>query len=118
MSDHYLYSTARKKVKEKKEFYSNVASWLSVSFFLFILNFIVTPDFVWAFFPFIGWGIGVFFHGLSVYSHAFRKDWEEKQINREIKRLKRRHPQYHEEEYLDLDDLKELRPRYRDSDFV
>ena len=118
MSEHTIRNYARKKVKEKKEFYSNFYSWISVSIFLFIINGLTSPQFIWAFFPFIGWGIGVFFHGLSVFSPRFNGDWEEKEITKEIKRLKERHGLYEDEEYLDLDDLKELRPRYKDSDFV
>jgi hypothetical protein len=117
MNEQYLYDKARRRVKEKKEFYSNFVSWIGVSIFLFSVNLITSPRFIWAFFPFIGWGIGVFFHGLSVFSPAFGKDWEEKEIHREMKRLNSG-ARDHDEEYLDLDDLKDLRPKYKDSDFV
>ena len=117
MDHHILYDRAKKKVKEKKEFYSNFSSWLAVSLFLFLINLLTSSEFLWAFFPFMGWGIGVFFHGLKVFSPRFNQDWEEIQIHQEMKRLNQRN-QYEDDEYLDLDDLKHLRPRYKDSDFV
>ena len=118
MDEHYLYNIARQRVKTKRDFYSNFTSWIVVSIFLFMLNFITSPGFTWAFFPFFGWGIGVFFHGLSVYSPAFRQDREENMIRREMMRLNRRNNDDDQEPFLELDDLKDLQPRYKDSDFV
>ena len=119
MSDPDYYRIAKEKVKKKKEFYSNLISWLIVSAFLFGLNLATSPEFIWAVFPFMGWGVGVFFHGLSVFSGpGFSRDWEEKEIQREMKRLKSRYGPEEEEDYLELDDMRQLSPKYKDSDFV
>ena len=119
MDELYQYERARKRVKKKKAFYMNLISWLSCSFFLFAVNLFTSPVFIWAFFPFIGWGIAVFFQGLSAFSApGFGREWEEKEMHREMKKLESRNRIDGDEEYLELDDLKELRPKYKDSDFV
>jgi hypothetical protein len=39
----------------------------------------------------MGWGIGVFFHGLGLYRRniLFSEDWEERKIKEEMEKMKR-----------------------------
>ena len=73
---------AKEKVKELKEFYTHCIVYICVISFLVILNLLVSPGYLWFIFPMIGWGIGVFFHGVSVFKteFLFGKKWEEQKI--------------------------------------
>ena len=50
--------------------------------FFFILNMMTSPDELWFYWPLLGWGIGVLFHGMKVFNYSpfFNKDWEERKI--------------------------------------
>lgn len=56
-----------------------------MSVFFILLN-LATSDYFWAIFPILGWGIGVAFHGIQI----FTNEWEDSEIDREYERLKRR----------------------------
>ncbi len=76
------YIKAVEKVEKIKEFYRNLITYLIfIPIFVFI-NLRFSPHFHWFYFPIVGWGIGVLFHGLEVYNYNFLlgKDWEEKKI--------------------------------------
>jgi hypothetical protein len=76
------YLKARKRVEEIKGFYGNLIAYVVVNIGLMVLNLLTSPNYLWFFWPMLGWGIGVFFHGLKVFNYMpfFRKDWEEKKI--------------------------------------
>ncbi len=75
------YAKAREHVKAIKEFYSNLMAYCIVIPFLWWLNF-RTTDFLWAFFPTIGWGFGVLAHGMEAYGYnpLWGKRWQERKI--------------------------------------
>ena len=52
--------------ERKREFKGHLASYLGVNLFLLLLNVLTSPGAWWFFYPLLGWGLGVFFHGLSV----------------------------------------------------
>lgn len=81
------YSKAKKRVKEIKEFYSNLASYCIVIPFLIFINLYTYPKFLWFFFPMLGWGIGLAFHAFSVFGYG--KDWEERKIKEIMDKDKR-----------------------------
>lgn len=58
-----------KKNKKLKGFFSNFASWLIISTFLFIINGITYKGHWWAIWPLLGWGLGVAFHAMSVFKY-------------------------------------------------
>ncbi|PKD20917.1 histidine kinase [Salegentibacter salinarum] len=76
------YLRAKKQVKAEREFYANLTSYLIIIPVLALFNYLTYRGFVWAIFPAIGWGIGVFFHGLSVFNYnlLLGKNWEERKI--------------------------------------
>ena len=76
------YVRAVEKVEKLKEFYQNIVSYCIVIPFLIFINFRVSPQFYWFWFPMIGWGIGIVFHGLDVYDYNpfLGKNWESKKI--------------------------------------
>ncbi|WP_299174170.1 2TM domain-containing protein [uncultured Allomuricauda sp.] len=75
------YLKAKERVKGIKEFYSNLTAYCIVIPFLWWLN-LRTTDFLWAFFPTLGWGFGVLAHGMEAfgYNPLWGKRWEERKI--------------------------------------
>lgn len=76
------YSQAKKRVEEIKGFYGNLISYIAVNIILMVINLLTSPQYLWFFWPMLGWGIGVFFHGMKVFNYMpfLGKDWEEKKI--------------------------------------
>lgn len=74
------YMNALNRVKKIKEFYGSLISYCVIIPILIIIN-TLTSDFQWFWFPLLGWGMGLIFHGFSVF--GFAKNWEENKI-REI----------------------------------
>lgn len=76
------------QVREIKGFYNHVITYIVVILGLFLLNFWLTPQFYWATFAAMGWGIGVILHGLSVFEafNLFGADWERKKIEKRLGR--------------------------------
>ena len=76
------YFKARKRVEEIKGFYGNLIAYIVVNIGLMVLNLLTSPGYLWFFWPMLGWGIGVLFHGMKVFNYMpfFGKDWEEKKI--------------------------------------
>lgn len=82
------YVRAVEKVEKLKEFYQNVVSYCIVIPFLVFVNLYTSPQFHWFWFPMIGWGIGVLFHGLDVYNYNpfLGSNWESKKIKELMER--------------------------------
>lgn len=76
------YLEAQKQVKELKGFYAHLLSFLMVMAFLIFINLTYTPKYLWFFWPFLGWGIGLLFHGLKAFNWFpfLSKEWEERKI--------------------------------------
>ncbi|MEO9511498.1 MAG: 2TM domain-containing protein [Flavobacteriaceae bacterium] len=75
------YLKAKERMKAIKDFYTNLITYCIVIPFLWWLN-LRTTDFLWAFFPTIGWGFGVIAHGMEAYGYnpLWGKRWEERKI--------------------------------------
>jgi hypothetical protein len=76
------YFKAKKRVEEIKGFYGNLIAYVVVNIGLLAINLLTSPNYLWFFWPLLGWGIGVFFHGMKVFNYMpfLGKDWEEKKI--------------------------------------
>ncbi len=102
--DEIKYKKAKKKVKEEKDFYTHLTVYIVINLALIIINLgvfqsgfsdIKIPT--WPMFttPFF-WGIGLFFHWISVFkdNFTFLKNWEDKKIkeymDKEEEDIKRR----------------------------
>ncbi|MCM4156575.1 histidine kinase [Gramella sp. AN32] len=83
-----IYSRVKKQVRLEKEFHGNLISYIIIIPFLALVNY-VTVDFPWVLFPMFGWGIGLFFHAMTVYewNPLFSKEWEEKKIRQIMKKM-------------------------------
>lgn len=77
------YIEAKQRVKEEKDFYSNLSAYIIVIPGLAILNYWIDGwNFPWFLFSMIGWGIGVFIHAVKTFRWFpfLGKDWEERKI--------------------------------------
>lgn len=76
------YFHAKKKVVEIRGFYENLVSYVLVNIGLFTINLLTNPNHLWFYWPLLGWGIGLMFHGLKVFNYMpfLGKDWEEQKI--------------------------------------
>ena len=69
---------AKERVEKLKGFYGNLVSYCTVIPILIIINLNSPHNFQWFWFPMLGWGLGVFFHGFETFGYG--KSWEEKKI--------------------------------------
>jgi len=74
------YQKAKKRVKQIKDFYKHLLTYLAVIPFLFYIDWRDSGNW-WVQWPAIGWGIFVLMQGLSILK--FDASWEERKI-REI----------------------------------
>jgi hypothetical protein len=72
------YEKAARRVKEIKGFYSNLTSYCLVIPFLAAINLLTSRDYLWFFWPMIGWGIGILAHAVNTF--GIGREWEEKKI--------------------------------------
>jgi hypothetical protein len=75
-------------VKELKGFYSDLISFIVIIPALFILNYVVSPGYIWAWWVLFGWGIGLASHALTVFEvfSIFSPNWERKVIEKRLGR--------------------------------
>ena len=89
-NDFERYQLAQKQVENIKGFYGHLVSFIFVIFFLVVINLKYSPKYLWFFWPMLGWGIGLLFHGLKVFNITpfLGKDWEERKIKEFMDREK------------------------------
>lgn len=82
MEQSEKYESARKQVGEEKSFYSHLIIYVLVITSFWIFNAVTANGHWWAFWPTLGWGIGLFFHGFGIFGKnaVFGKRWEEKRM--------------------------------------
>jgi len=51
--------------KRKKSFFDHLTSYLAINSFLVIIDLVTGGGISWSIFPILGWGLGVFFDGMS-----------------------------------------------------
>jgi transcriptional regulator with XRE-family HTH domain len=87
-SDNYSAEESRiiDHVRDIKGFYSHLINYTVVILALFLVNFLTSPGYYWAWWPAFGWGIGLISHGISVFEvySFFGADWEKKQIEKRL----------------------------------
>ncbi|MGF1692281.1 2TM domain-containing protein [Photobacterium kagoshimensis] len=76
------------QVREIKGFYSHLITYVLVISMLFVINFITDSSYIWAWWPAMGWGIGIISHALSAFEimNFFGADWEKKQVEKRLGR--------------------------------
>ena len=86
------FQQAKKRVEEIKGFYGNLTAYIVVNLALLFINLKTSPDHLWFYWPMLGWGIGVLFHGLRVFNYMpfLGKDWEERKMKEYMEEDERR----------------------------
>ena len=81
MTEDERYQRALHRVRELKEFYGHLTSYVLVNAGLFLVD-VFTGDGWWFYWPLLGWGIAVVAHGISAFGlvDLFGKDWEERKV--------------------------------------
>jgi len=90
LTESEIYAQARKRVKDKKDFFVHLSVYAVINLIL-IFIWGVTMDwrgYPWFMWPMFGWGIGLVFHGLSVFFFDRETNWERSEIEKEVARLK------------------------------
>ncbi len=124
MEDHKIYLEAQRRVRQKAKFFKHLYTYVIVVGIMFFLTLFRGRPF--AFIPVaLFWGIAVLFHYLKVFgipgSGILSQEWEEEEIQKEIRRMKGLLGNEEEEEMeLPADEMKlrELQKDYDDSEFV
>lgn len=75
-------------VQSLKGFYSHLLTYVLVIAALFIINFLLEPDYIWAVWPAMGWGIGITIHGFQTFGffRLFGPEWEKRQVEKRLGR--------------------------------
>jgi hypothetical protein len=86
MDDDKAYERAKERVEEKVGFISNLAAYVIINAFLLWLDFREDRTIDWAYWPLIGWGIGLVFHGLYTFVLGEGSALKERMIKKEMER--------------------------------
>ena len=90
MSEEEIYQIARKRVEDKKGFFSHLIVYIVVNVVLILVwAFASGGGFPWFIFPLGGWGIGIIFHALGVFVFNKETGWEKREIEKEAERLRK-----------------------------
>ena len=75
-------------VRKLKGFYIHLAQYLIIIPALFAINIWQDIGYYWAFYPALGWGLGVLLHALVVFERfsPFGADWEKQQVEKRLGR--------------------------------
>ncbi len=92
MQSQEAYERAKKRVEAKIGFYVHLAVYVVVNVLLTFINLSTSRQYLWFQWPLIGWGIGLFFHGLGVFVFSGRSSVKEKMIQREMEKQAPRKP--------------------------
>jgi hypothetical protein len=88
MSEGEVYKLARKRVQDKKDFLGHMMVYLVVNAMLVAIWAITSRGYPWFIWPMLGWGVGLVFHGLSVFVFDRTGSWERTEIEKEAARLR------------------------------
>jgi len=82
MTDKKL-ENAKKRVKQLKEFYKSVITYLAVNVVLIIINLATNPEGLWFYWVTIFWGIALIIQATHIFigkGKFLGKEWEEQKI--------------------------------------
>ncbi len=79
---------AMEYVKDIKGFYSHLIKYVVVISILALIDIVTSPGKLWFYWPAMGWGIGLFMHGMSVFEimSFFGPKWEKKQVEKRMRK--------------------------------
>jgi transcriptional regulator with XRE-family HTH domain len=76
------------QVREIKGFYSHLSTYVMVMALLSIINYVSNPEYIWVFWPAMGWGISIIKHALHAFEvfNFFGLKWEQRKIEKRLSR--------------------------------
>ncbi|MBE4080671.1 helix-turn-helix domain-containing protein [Vibrio parahaemolyticus] len=76
------------QVRAIKGFYSHLMTYVLIIGLLFAINLLTDSSYIWAWWPAMGWGIGIINHGLNAFEvfNLFGAKWERRQIEKRLGR--------------------------------
>ena len=88
MENQEAYQRAKRRAEAKIGFYIHLVVYVGVNILLVIINLFTSPQYIWFIWPLLGWGIGLFFHGISIFVFSGKKfrGIKEKMIQDEMKK--------------------------------
>lgn len=89
--ENAAYRTARRHVERKLGFFIHFGVFAAVNTGLMLANLLYHPARLWAFWPLLGWGIGLSFHGLAVLLNAPGMNWKQRMIEKEMRAIENHH---------------------------
>lgn len=66
-NDSTNFDKARRRAGARLGFFIHLSVFIAVNLVLLIINFSLTPDHLWFFWPLLGWGIGLLGHAAGLY---------------------------------------------------
>jgi hypothetical protein len=87
MSEEEIYEEAKKRVKERREFYTHLTTYLIINAALFIIWMATGAGYPWFLFPLGGWGIGLIFHFFNTF--VFTNRFDRSAVEKEAERIRR-----------------------------
>jgi len=88
------YKAAKKRVEDLQGFYWNLASYFIINLFFTFLD-LRDGDYDWAFWPLLGWGIGIGFHAIETFGFFNSNNWKDQMIKKELDRRQRELDDFH-----------------------
>jgi hypothetical protein len=89
MSEEEIYEAARKRVRQKKEFYNHLVIYTVVNILLVIIWALTSRGYPWFLWPLAGWGIGIIFHASDVFIFHKQSNWERSEIEKEAAKIRK-----------------------------
>jgi hypothetical protein len=87
MEHQEAYEKAKKRVEAKLGFYIHLTVFAGVNLLLIVINLMSSPYYLWFKWPLMGWGIGLFFHGVGVFASFKGDSMKERMIEKEMKTM-------------------------------
>ncbi|MCB9038985.1 MAG: 2TM domain-containing protein [Lewinellaceae bacterium] len=116
MSD-YEYQAARSRVREKKRFYRRLGIFVALSVFFLLLNVLTSFGSWWFMWPILGMGLGIAIKYFKIFGFpgvgSIDEDWEDREMEKEMRRLGSGQP---EEDGLELPELEKPKRKNWDED--
>lgn len=108
------YKEAKKRVKRKKEFYKELATFVVISLFLLFINVFSSPYYLWALWAIVPWGVGLLIKGIKIVSSSKTSQWEQNEIRKELRAMGK-DPDDYVDDQLELRDLEKEEVEYPSS---
>ena len=89
LSDHEIEALARKRAGAKLGWYIHATVYVLVNLFLFGMSHYGLGTRRWSMAPLLGWGLGLAFHGISVFVLGKGSGLRERMVQQERERLLR-----------------------------